>query len=94
MDSYFGQKVSDFVGGSTRVRRANDINEELVDAAVAGEFRVESGSEAVALSDEGRGAVAAGEDFDGWAGFDDAGGANEYHLQRLGSEGGFSGQNR
>ncbi len=64
--------------------------EELVDAGVAGELRVEGGGEEVALADEDGVAVAAGEGFDLRADGGDARGADEDHFERAaGQRGGL-----
>ena len=62
--------------------------EELVNARVGGEFRVEGGGEEVALADEDGGGSefvvyggAGGESLDGGAGAGDARGADEDHLE-------------
>ena len=52
---------------------------------------MKGGGEDLALADQGREAVAAGEDFNAWTGGDDARGADEDHFQRSTREGGFLG---
>ena len=71
---------------------ADEVEEELVDAGVAGELGVKGGGEEVAFSDEDWGAVAGGEGFDPGAGVGDAGGADEDHFERAAGEGGGGGE--
>src|ERR1700761_6165031 len=70
------------------------VDEELMDAAVSGEFGMEGGGEDAALADEDGEAIAAGKDFDIGTGFNDAWGADEDHLERLGTELRWDGEDR
>jgi hypothetical protein len=64
-----------------------------MNAAVGRELWVKRRREQMALPDEDRRTIAAGQDFNAGAGFYDLRGANEDHLERATGEGGFGGQN-
>ena len=66
----------------------DEVEEELVDAGVAAEFRMEGGGHQVTVADEHWIIAATGEDLDLRSDSGDAGSSDEDHLQRFGAEGG------
>jgi len=66
--------------------------EELVDAAVGREFRVEGCRHCLALANEDGEALAFDEDFDFWARRDDPRGADEDGLERAAGQGRVEGE--
>lgn len=60
---------------------SDEIEKELVDAGVRAEFGVEGGREEMAFANEDRKVVTGGEGFNVGAGMNDAGSADEDHLE-------------
>jgi hypothetical protein len=70
----------------------DEVQEELMDSRIGGEFRMEGGGEQMARADEDWKFVAAGKSLYTGAGTGDAGSSDEDHLQRPAWEGGLRGE--
>lgn len=69
---------------------ADHVEEELMDAGVVAQLRVEGCGQQMVLADEDRIVAAGGEDLDTGSGAGDAGSADKDHLQRSPGEPGFA----